>query len=316
MSRFDPVLFLLFAFLSETVLGFATTIQRHPPSTQQQQQLFSSRPLIDWVRTETLESILPRDDAVAIISELLNNEQLIDATELQTNKNWDSLEQRFRSEDRSMSDIIGKPATERLLRSVERFEYDPETVRAFLGSDAINNLFAVVLYDAISEFVQKIDIFGNIVNNLPIIGPIRQQITRQFKDSLDRSLGPLIRNFLGVYTKVAVRESIDFVLSPENQRLFGSANVRLVSNVLERPVTSLLPSTEISDKLRDDIFVYLRSDINMDDVEHYLEFVYDVVEDKTVEDFVDVEKVLDASPTLVRTLDRIWDRAKSEDNSS
>ena len=36
----------------------------------------------------------------------------------------------------------------------------------------------------------RIDVFGNIVNSLPIIGPIRQQVTKQFKQQLDASLGP------------------------------------------------------------------------------------------------------------------------------
>jgi hypothetical protein len=35
----------------------------------------------------------------------------------------------------------------------------------------------------------QVDLVGNIVNNLPVIGPIRQQIVASFKKELDRTLG-------------------------------------------------------------------------------------------------------------------------------
>lgn len=152
---------------------------------------------------------------------------------------------------------------------------------------------------------------GNIVNALPIIGPIRQQITKQFKESLDKSLGPLIRNFLKAYTKVAIQEAIDFVLSPQNQELFSSANRNLVNNILQRPVSTLVPSKDVSDELKDQVFTYLRNDVNMTDVQRYLDVAYDVVEDKSLENVVNVTQVLDASPTLESTLDSIWTKMKS-----
>ena len=60
------------------------------------------------------------------------------------------------------------------------------------------------------------DIFGGIVNSLPIIGPIRQQITFEFKKSLDRILGPQVKSFLGSYNRVAVEQMVSFILSKEN----------------------------------------------------------------------------------------------------
>lgn len=48
--------------------------------------------------------------------------------------------------------------------------YDPQTVKAFLGSSAVELMIGGILYEAIFEFTKKADVFGGIVNSLPIIG--------------------------------------------------------------------------------------------------------------------------------------------------
>lgn len=276
----------------------------------------SSRPVIDWAKQQTLQELVPKKDAYKIVDELVHNSTLIDSSEATFQENWKSLETRVKKEDRSVAQILGSTTTTRILESVSDIQYDKDVVSTFLNSNAINSLFAMILYDGISEFTQRIDIFGNIVNSLPIIGPIRKQITLQFKQQLDRSLGPLIRSFLQAYTKVAIQQAIEFVLSEENQKLFSSANQNLVKSLLNRPINTLLPPSDTLDTLQHEVFEYLRKDINMTDVERYLDVVYDVVEDKSIEDVVDVDQVLDASPTLQTTLDTIWTKVKSIDDSA
>ena len=117
----------------------------------------SARPVIDWAKTESLESLLPKEDLFAILSELQSNPLLINDSEELVSKNWESLERKLQSEERTVRQIIGEQTTERLLRSVQNLnEYDPDAVKAFLGSEAVNTLFARVLYDGIFEFVQKV----------------------------------------------------------------------------------------------------------------------------------------------------------------
>jgi len=151
-------------------------------------------------------------------------------------------------------------------------------------------------------------VFGNIINGLPIIGPLRKKIVVETKKSLDRSLGPLVQKFLATYTKIAVFEASEFILSPANTKVFASANVRLVSSLMDRSVNSLLPPAEMSDKLKDDAFEYLRN-VDTESVERYLGFTYDILGDKSVDSVVDTDRVLDASPTLRRTIDTLWDKA-------
>lgn len=210
------------------------------------------------------------------------------------------------------------PFSTRMLLTVCLLEYSVRLIVllyictfVILGSHC--SFFISTTDDAIQEFTQRMDIFGNIINTLPIIGPMRKQITQGFQQQLDRTLGPLIRSFLQAYTKVAISQAIDFILSTENQKMFASANQNLVSSLLQRPVNTLLPPSDTLDKLQEEVFEYIRNDVNMTDVERYLDVVYDVVEDKSVADVVNVDQVLDASPTLQTTLDTIWTKMKSAD---
>lgn len=270
------------------------------------------RQAIDWFRSETLQDLLPKQDALSILDELLSNEELIQDTENTVIKNWDKLEGKLLEEKRSIADILGKETTDRLLKSIQNIEgYDPQAVRAFLGSEAVNKLLAQILYDGIYNFFQTIDVFGNIIGSLPIIGPIRNQIRDETKKNLDRTVGPLIQTFLRSYTKVAVLEASDFVLSPSNRKIFNSANVKLVSSLLDRPVNSLVPPSDLSKSLRDDFFDYLKK-VETRDLEEYVNISYDLLGDKSVDSLLDVNKVMDASPTLQRTVDRIWTRATSQ----
>jgi hypothetical protein len=274
----------------------------------------TARDAINWIKTEELEHLVPKEDALNILDELLSDEELIDDSESIVVKNWDKLERKLLEETRSVAEILGKETTDRILKSVENIEgYDPDAVRAFLGSEAVNKLLAQVLYDGIYNFFQTIDVFGNIIGQLPIIGPMRNKIRDEAKRSLDRTVGPLIKTFLQSYTKVAVLEASDFVLSPANRKVFGGANVKLVSSILERSINSLVPPPDMTVKLRNDAFEYLRN-AEMTDLEEYVTFCYDIVGDKSVDDVFNVNRVIDASPTLQKTIDRVWTKATTADS--
>lgn len=105
----------------------------------------SSRPVIEWAKQQTLQELVPKDDAYKIINELVNNKELIDSTEESLEANRESLEKRIQEEDRSVSQILGPTTTNRVLTSIANVQYDKEVVSTFLNSDAINSLFARVL---------------------------------------------------------------------------------------------------------------------------------------------------------------------------
>ena len=108
-------------------------------------------------QTTNIEELVSKHDAYAIIDELINDElindeALLDSFQGKLDENWDSLETTFRKEDRSQLPNLGTSTTNRLLSSVSDIQYDKDMVSAFLNSNAVNSVFAMVLYDGISEF--------------------------------------------------------------------------------------------------------------------------------------------------------------------
>ena len=143
-----------------------------------------------------------------------------------------------------------------------------------------------------------------------MLGPIRNKIRDDLKAQLDRTLGPTLRNFLKSYTNVAIGRASGFVLSEQNRRAFGSANARLLKSILDKPLEDLLPESSNPSiaKLRTEFFGYLRNlgAEDSSDLEEYAALVYDLVGDKSLDSLnLNVHRVLDASPTLENTANRI-----------
>lgn len=147
---------------------------------------------------------------------------------------------------------------------------------------------------------------------------------------MDRTLGPLLQGFLSGYTRVAIRQAVDFVVSEENASSFGSANAKLVGYLLEkRTVAEWVPEDKTLDKWREDVWEYLvglEEDGKIDGivkedqkkvVDQSVNWTYELVGDKCVEDLgVDVDAILDASPTLERKLGDFWERVQNASGSS
>jgi hypothetical protein len=146
------------------------------------------------------------------------------------------------------------------------------------------------------------------------LGPIRNKIRDDLKSQLDRTLGPTLRSFLKGYTIIAIGRASSFVLSDQNRKAFGAANARLLKSILDRPLQDLLPlsSNPSIAKLRSEFFGYLRQ-LNQEDssdIEDYAALLYDLIGDKSLDSVgLNVHRVLDASPTLESTANRILDKA-------
>ena len=124
-----------------------------------------------------LNSLLSKSDALAISHELFfsssDNASPIfnNDTKEQYLKYWAKLTERLKSESRTPKDLLGSELTDKILKTIrgdndgggkkkKKGSYDADTVRSFLESDAVNSLFARLLYDAIFEFTTKFDILG------------------------------------------------------------------------------------------------------------------------------------------------------------
>jgi hypothetical protein len=125
--------------------------------------------------------VLPPAEVATAVRELRADAALQAAYEPLYNKAAARAEQQLRAESRSVGELLGPAAAERLLQLLEGVAGDAAATRAFLRTPAVEGVVGAVLYEAIFQFIQTVDLLGNAVNTLPVIGPIRVQIVAAFK---------------------------------------------------------------------------------------------------------------------------------------
>ena len=153
-----------------------------------------------------------------------------------------------------------------------------------MRTPAVEKVVGSILYEGIFEFIKGVDLLGNIINGLPIIGPIRQQIMTGVKTELDRTLGNQVKGFLGGYSRLATEQLISLVLSDENAKGFAAARRRLGEELLGRSVSSLLPSEALVADLREQAWT-LATDTPLPSGgdEEVIERVYGLVGDESLD---------------------------------
>ena len=302
------------AFLVSQCLAFR--FQASP--SQSQTRRFNAGSLVDsiwsWSKVQTLEGVVPRAEASVVLKEMGSN---VDwkAQYVRYEKLFDRLDAQIRKEKRSIEVILGANTTWTLLGFAERIGpelLDPASVNAFLRQPAFEEIIGSVIYEAIFTFIERVDILGNIVNGLPIIGPIRKQINDQIKRSLDETLGRQIKGFLVDYNRVAIARIADFALSPSNRAKFGSANKALLTSLLRRPASSFLPAAAETLKLKTRLWDLLLDGLRSSEGGELLDQLYEAAGGEGggggVGELVDFDALLAAAPALRGLLDRNFDR--------
>lgn len=211
-----------------------------------------------WLRQQTLESLLPLDDALALLEEAGADEAAWSRARPRFEKLWARGEELLRAEKRPVEALLSPTARARLLDAVAAAEPDPEAVRAFLRTPAVEAMLGDVLYHGITEFLKKADLLGNLINQLPVIGGIRRRVMDMFKEEVDTRLGGQIKGFLGGFSGRAVDRMIGNVLSEDNRAGFREARRKLVEHLLKRPVHSLVPDAATCTRWRDAAWEGLR----------------------------------------------------------
>ena len=211
-----------------------------------------------WLREQPLADLVPRATLSGLIQESREDEALWSEARPRFDRVWSWIEERLRKEERPLREVLSPEASERFLEGLERVEPDPEAVRAFLRSPAVEHMLGEVLYHGISEFLRKADFIGRIVNRLPVIGPIRKKIMGVFKEEFEGRLEEQIKGFLGQFSGLAVDRMIEHVLSEKNRAGFSAARRKVGEHVLDRPVKTLLPSREATSRARAQLWEGLR----------------------------------------------------------
>eukprot|EP01039_Chlorochromonas_danica_P009623 gene9623-10638_t len=274
----------------------------------------ASGALYDWVKGESLSSLMPLNDLLVIIEEARSNEVFVQKVKHDFDHLWTQATMLLDKENRSIREILGTSFVEKILKYVETTNfYEPTSVRAFLSTPVFETMLGGILYEGIFEFLQKVDIIGNIINKMPIIGAIRQAIMKEVKNSLDKTLGVQIKSFLSSFNKVAVQRMADFVLSPQNVQSFEKANVNLVNFLLTKKLKDLLPTHgDGNTRIKNFVWTLLLT-VPIEDIRRVVTIVYDKVGEKSLSDALRLsfDDVITASPrgqvVLTKTLNRFLD---------
>jgi hypothetical protein len=264
--------------------------------------------MVPGIMQESIITTLPRDQAVAIVAELRTDETFLTANQGLIDELLVGIEGRVRTEKRTIREILGGASADKLLTFVREIDiYDAVSVKAFLSTGIVEQMIGEILYDAIFEFLKRADIVGNVANSLPLIGPIRQQITKELKRALDIVLGPQVKTFLASYSRVAVQRMIDFILKDENKSNFKKANANLIESLLGRRPIDLLPKEGEVKGLRDRVWSTLKQ-LTPEDTTRLIDLVYEQLGDKRVCDVLDLDLLLNASPSSRAAAQAIIDR--------
>lgn len=211
-----------------------------------------------WLRGETLAALLPLEELCALLEEAGADDAAWARARPHMERLWARGEEWLRAEQRPVEALLSPAARARLLDALAAAEPDPEAVRAFLRSPAIEGMLGAVLYEGISEFLRRADLLGNLLNQLPVIGGIRRRVMDLFKEEVETRLGGQIKSFLGGFSGRAVEKMIGYVLSDEHRAGFREARRRLGEHLLRRPVRSLVPDAATCERWRDAAWEGLR----------------------------------------------------------
>lgn len=211
-----------------------------------------------WLRGRTLAELVSEDEVHDLLESVRADDAHWERQRPRYDKVWTHVEERLRGESRPLRELLHPKTSERIVGMLAALEPDPEAVRTFLRSPAIESMLGEILYNGISEFLKRADLLGRVVDKLPVLGGIRRRVTAAFKDEVEGRLESQIKSFLGSFSGRAVDRMIQYVLSDENKAGFTEARKRVVDHLLDRPVRSLVPDPEASDRMREQLWESLR----------------------------------------------------------
>ena len=231
--------------------------------------------LDSWMRAQTVEAVLPKVEAKALLLSLREDRRFWAQQRKQFSVVWITFEKSLRDEKRPLSELLGSETSKRLLTAGEEMEDDPALVNTVLRSEIVEQLLGKILYEGILEFVERSDPLGNFLGQLPLLGLVRQAALQTARKQLDSLLGDKLSNFLGEYTASSVESATTFLLSPETADVRRSARRSAAAKLLAKPVRELVQLNEVEMVLvRDSVWAAVQ-EFRLPDETDLLDRLYD-----------------------------------------
>jgi hypothetical protein len=94
-----------------------------------------------------------------------------------------------------------------------------------------------------------------------------------------------LKTFLASYNRIAVQRIVDFLLSKDNRSYLASANKNLVSTLLSRPISELLPNQVTRDQLKVSVWAAINA-VSEEDILNIIKTVYDNYSERSLGVFI------------------------------
>ena len=262
----------------------------------------------EWLRLQTFSGMVDRHELKKLLSDVVSDDDYWARQRGTYDTIFDEVDTLLRREERPLQQILNEGVLAKVLDQVEKADVDPSLLKAFMRTPAVESMAGAILYTGIFEFVQRADILGNIVNGLPVIGPIRMEINKALKEQLDATLGPQVTQFLGTQSRPAVEQMISFITAEENKQAFGKSGRRLAEYLLNRPVNSIMPSRDSALKIRDQGWPVIRELVStVEAQEKLIDGFFEKNGDVRIGEYLP-----DLPPSAKRGLLRMWQRFLSQ----
>jgi hypothetical protein len=250
----------------------------------------------EWVRTQRVSDIVPEKKLRSLLRAARSDVSFWERQHEQYHRLWSRVEEQLRRDARPVREVLGEELAQDALIMLEQFDSAP-AIRLVMQSDAVEKLLGSVLYEALFAFIKSADILGNMLGSLPLFGPMRDQMIRESKKSLDAVMGAQISGFLGGYSKEAVRSAVSYV--DGHGADFGKAQRRTAEGLLDKPFNSVLPSPADTALIRDTLWMRVRH-VRAPNEDEIISTLYAEFGDETI------DKLLPLANPRVEQLPRIF----------
>jgi len=218
--------------------------------------------LVAWLRESTKDEDQRLHAALAdALRAVRADAEAWKAVETSASDTLQKIERRLREDDRTLRELLGESVAESLERSVATGlseGFTREDIQAALRTPAVERAIGAILKDGIFEFIQTVDILGQAVNRLPILGPLRQQVVEGLRREVERVLGHQINAFLGRYTRLAAEQSLlPFLTADSNKAVLAQSAQQVTRYAFSRKLGELVPPPPSAAKLREEAIAAL-----------------------------------------------------------
>jgi hypothetical protein len=223
----------------------------------------------NWIRGKSINELVSRVDVTALGREIAKDKQTLERAYQLYDLLWDWTREELEEETRSVRELAGTELSERLVKVAGNTTPDEETARIMFRNPAAEAMFGNVLYEGISEFLSRVDIIGEILDNIPLIGGIKGKIEDNIPQGTQGLVEGRIKKFLGNFSGAACEKGMNVVLSDDHINEVQAVQAEVVEHFLDQPVQDYVPDPHESDEWK--TAVWSAVETQLDDVEELMD---------------------------------------------